>query len=765
MIESNIFIRKDNMAINKIYLNIKYLYDELIWEILEMGKFQDLTGRHFGMLTVMYRSDDYIQPSGQHKVMWHCKCECGRECDVRSNDLKSGNTSSCGCLQQFSRGKAQFQDLTGNRYGRLTVLYRLPNHITPSGQQQRMWKCVCDCGNEINVYATQLKNGLSSCGCIQKEKKIEELRKREIARMKAREEKLQEKKKEVKLQIQNKKKLQKKAVNERYKKEKLLKDSLENKFPDIAKEWDYSKNGGMTPKDVFSGSGKKVWWICSLGHSYCAAISNRTGKGKNGCPYCSIPAKRVLKGFNDLASKYPELANEWHPTKNQPLKPDNVLCGSGKKVWWLGKCGHEFKQSIISRVNGSGCPYCSNQKLLPGYNDFATIHPELLSEWDYEKNNFLPTEISVGTKKKVWWKCPFGHNYQAYPYNRCGKSHTGCPICNKENHTSFPEQALYYYIKKYHPDAINSDKTVIGMELDIYIPSLKIAIEYDGRNWHNNNLYEEKKNLQCKKQKITLIRIREEGLCLYDNCYCIIRYDVRNEKSLTDVIKQILNYIDNLDDIDINVTRDASAIYSSYIVTRKSQSLLTIAPQIAQEWHPIKNGNLTPEMIAPMSSKKVWWLGKCGHEWQMSVQDRVNQNCGCPICSGKRIVSGINDLQTNFPDLCLEWNYELNNKLDIKPNLVTSHSDKKVWWTCRKCGHIWRAKIDSRTRMKAGCPECGKRIVSESKYKPVRCIETGKIYKSLQTAEINTGINRNCIGNCCKGKQKTAGKLHWEYVI
>ena len=118
---------------------------------MSQGKFEDLTGKKFYMLTVLYRAADYVQPSGQHKRMWHCICDCGKECDIRAADLKSGNTRSCGCFQQYSRGKSSFEDLTGKRFGRLTVLYRLPDHVTPSGQKQRMWCCKCDCGNECDV--------------------------------------------------------------------------------------------------------------------------------------------------------------------------------------------------------------------------------------------------------------------------------------------------------------------------------------------------------------------------------------------------------------------------------------------------------------------------------------------------------------------------------------------------------------------------------------------------------------------------------------
>lgn len=107
---------------------------------MSQGKFEDLSGKRFGMLTVMYRANDYIQPSGQRKRMWHCICDCGRECDVRAADLKSGNTKSCGCFQQNARGASSFEDLAGKTFGKLTVLYRLPSHTTPSGQKRH-------CGN------------------------------------------------------------------------------------------------------------------------------------------------------------------------------------------------------------------------------------------------------------------------------------------------------------------------------------------------------------------------------------------------------------------------------------------------------------------------------------------------------------------------------------------------------------------------------------------------------------------------------------------
>lgn len=375
------------------------------------------------------------------------------------------------------------EDLTGEHFGKLTVLYRLPDHITPSGQKQRMWYSKCECGNECDVYATQLKKGKNSCGCV-----LDEERKNKAIE---KNKKLLEKRENYKIQLEQRREEKKNIIKqerERKKKEYLERNSLATKNPELLKEWDYSENT-KDPTKIKANSSEIVWWRCSLGHSYDMKIFLRTGKQKCGCPFCCIPARRVLKGFNDLETKYPQLAKEWHPTKNGNIKPDSVLCGSSKKVWWLGKCGHEYEQGIVNRVNGGNCPFCSHQKLLAGFNDLAT----------------------------------------------------------------------------------------------------------------------------------------------------------------------------------------------------------------------------------------------------------------------------------KFPDLLNEWNYELNDKQNIYPNKVSPHSDKKAWWICRNCGYIWRTKIDARTRIGSGCPKCGRIKADISRCKKVICIETNEVFNSLKEAEEKTGINRMCISNCCKGKQKKAGKYHWKY--
>ena len=140
----------------------------------------------------------------------------------------------------------------------------------------------------------------------------------------------------------------------------------------------------------------------------------------------------------------------------------------------------------------------------------------------------MPENFAESSGKKVWWKCKKGHEWQATIASR--NSGTGCPICNSERHTSFPEFALVYYFKKYGVDVIHSHKD-LGYELDVYIPSKKIAIEYDGGLWHKNRIKNDlEKNSKCKKDGIKLYRLREELLPLNDSS---IDYFVdKNQKNL-----------------------------------------------------------------------------------------------------------------------------------------------------------------------------------------------------------------------------------------
>lgn len=138
-----------------------------------------------------------------------------------------------------------------------------------------------------------------------------------------------------------------------------------------------------------------------------------------------------------------------------------------------------------------------------------------------------------------------------------------------------------------------------------------------------------------------------------------------------------------------------------------------VSPEIAIDWHPTKNGELTPKDITAANSKVVWWKCHiCGYEWKTSVNNRTSgDGTGCSVCSGK-VVSDKNRFSILYPELLNEWDFDKNKNVDV--NSVSYGTQKKVWWICLKCGNSFFMGIGTRTHMNCGCPDCGYKLI-ESK--------------------------------------------------
>lgn len=194
--------------------------------------------------------------------------------------------------------------------------------------------------------------------------------------------------------------------------------------PDLAKEWNYERNGELTPEMVAPSAKKSVWWICQHGHSWKTNIYNRYNGSK--CPYCS--GNKPISGINDLASLRPDLANEWCYDLNNE-SPHNITLKSNKRVWWKCGKGHNWKASVYERsVNGTVCPYCCGKRAIPEENDLMTLYPELCKEWDYQLNlDVDPKRLRPFSGKYVWWKCKYGHSWKTQVITRTNGK--GCPYC------------------------------------------------------------------------------------------------------------------------------------------------------------------------------------------------------------------------------------------------------------------------------------------------------------------------------------------------
>lgn len=135
---------------------------------------------------------------------------------------------------------------------------------------------------------------------------------------------------------------------------------VENSKTELLAQWDAEANLPMTPETVSYGSKYKAEWQCESGHRWCAQVWSRTTNHSD-CPVCA--GKTVVSGINDLKTKFPEIASQWHPTLNGTLTPEMVTCGSAKKVWWQCSEGHVWKAAIYSRtgVQKCGCPVCAGR--------------------------------------------------------------------------------------------------------------------------------------------------------------------------------------------------------------------------------------------------------------------------------------------------------------------------------------------------------------------------------------------------------------------
>ena len=488
-------------------------------------------------------------------------------------------------------------------------------------------------------------------------------------------------------------------------------NDLQTKNPNLALEWNYEKNNGIKPTQVVAGSPKKYWWKCNKCNGEWEASLASRNADKVGCPYCTH--QKVIKGITDFATTHNHLLKYWDYEKNTKYKPDEVFAKSpNKKIWWKCDKDHSFNMVIGHFAEGERCPYCSNKRILEGYNDLKTTNPKLALEWNYQKNKpLLPEQIFSGTPKKYWWKCEKGHEWQASVSSR--NTGRGCPECTKERRTSLPEKVIFYYVKKYFDDAIENYTTIFlgKREFDIFVPSLNLAIEYDGESWHNDVENDLKKDNICEENNLKIVRFRELGCPKYESTaymlYCVNPHS--NLNKLSPYIEQLFALINDMFDVSIkaliDIENDYDEILQNFSISIKSKSLEALSPNIAKQWHPTKNGDLKPNQVSNNTQKSVWWLCYNGHSWKASVGSRTRKgrkNTGCPYCSNKKVLEGFNDLQTKFPEIARQYD-KIKNKLP--PSKILYSSLTKRWWICEN-GHSWETSVAIRTIKGHGCPYC-----------------------------------------------------------
>lgn len=347
---------------------------------------------------------------------------------------------------------------------------------------------------------------------------------------------------------------------------------------ELLNQWDYIRNGDLDPRELPRRSTLRVWWTCLIcGGHWEAAVKDRSG-GTN-CPYCA--GRKVLKGFNDFASQYEKIAEQWISSEHGK-RPDEVTAGSDERVRWKCEKGHCWETSVSTRVKGCGCPYCTGRLPVPGVNDFQTLCNDLMPEWNWEKNVVAPDQVMPFSMRKIWWKCQrCGYEWQASPSDRNrrdrkAKKGRGCPACNHKAAIPGINDAATY-----NAEAVKDWDAELngGRKLSSYLPASNKSAFWTchtcGQTW---------------KAQIQSRVVHKKGCP-----YCAGKRPIPHKTDL-----------------------------------------VTTSPVLAEEWNYEMNGSLMPEDVTAYSHKKVWWeCRRCGHEWRATVANRVLGK-GCPHCAPNR---------------------------------------------------------------------------------------------------------------------------------
>jgi very-short-patch-repair endonuclease len=370
--------------------------------------------------------------------------------------------------------------------------------------------------------------------------------------------------------------------------------------------------------------------------------------------------------MSSISVTHPEVAAQWHPTRNGDLRPEDFTAGSDHKVWWKCNitcpegCEHSWDATIGSRCRGNGCPYCaSNGRKFCIHETLSFKYPDISKEWHPLRNETLmPSDVSTGSSVKVWWlcseTCPKGclHEYQMSIAKRTTRGDS-CPYCAGK------KLCPHISLKETHPDiALQWHPTLNKIKVDEITSN-------SGRKvwWLCPNTCPE----GCKHEWEAIISNRVKGRGC-PKC--------SNKGQIT--------------------------------IPCYHLSIQYTHPQIAAQWHPEKNGDLRPTNVSFGSTQQVWWLCPntcpegCKHEWKTAVSNRGSSKSGCPYCAiNKKAFCKHMTINYTHPEIAKQLHPTKNN---ISALDILAGSGIKVWWTCNK-GHEWQSIIGSRTKG-TGCPHC-----------------------------------------------------------
>lgn len=406
---------------------------------------------------------------------------------------------------------------------------------------------------------------------------------------------------------------------------------------------------------------------------------------------------------------------EWNYSRNHPLTPRDVYPSAKTKVWWICKSNHEWEESLNNRSKGRGCPFCSGRRCIPGVNDLATLHPELLEEVS-DKNSMLDlVGIHPGSTQKINWTCKAGHYWDAPVRSRVRGY--GCPSCSSVR------------VDKGRTD-IASQKPEWLVEWSSNNPDpAEVAV-------HSNKKYEW--ICELNKKHVFLMSPNDKSVSRRNGCpYCSAKKVFLGETDLgtthPDLTKEWgrqnkITYKEvtagsslrvswtcpSNHDYVTTVSKRAKRgqgcpICSNKRVVQGENDMATTHPELAAEIDLGVTENQGWETLSAGSARMLAWRCKNDHRWLQRAVVRSRMGTGCPFCAGQRVVTGQNDFATSHPHLLKEWDFAENGDLD--PKKLFPNTEVTVHWICRS-GHKWATTLAHRASLGIGCPYCSGRKAS-----------------------------------------------------
>lgn len=450
------------------------------------------------------------------------------------------------------------------------------------------------------------------------------------------------------------------------------------------------------PAAISFGSQVLLDWVCPLGHVYQATPNNRSHG--TSCSYCS--SRKVLAGFNDLKTLDAALAAEAIEGD-----PSTVTRWSHQPFRWRCSRGHEWVERVSERSRGYGCPYCSGQRVLAGFNDLCTTHPETADQsvgWDASR-------VSRGSNTPVMWRCELGHHFEATPNKRT--SGRGCPYCAGN-------RVLVGY------NDLATKRPDLAVQAAGWDPTEVTAGSNRKLQWRCEHGHEWEASVKNRVRGrgcpiCRVARWREHARAATSAKSFVYRppaffgkTDVRTVRP--DLAEEAVGWLPECTSIRSHSVRlwrchTCTQEWEAPVVKRDDgepcpycsgkrvlpgvNDLATLHPELASQalgWDP--------SHVLATTWKKLTWVCERGHDWVAPVGER-RRGYGCPYCAGRKVWVGFNDLETTDPDVALEADGWL-------PTTVTRGHEKKKAWCCGSCGHRWQSSPNNRTNMHSGCPSC-----------------------------------------------------------